>query len=332
MLFRNRAVCLLGAFSLVVQFLAPTSALAQNVVGGQAPLTGLKLAPRAALSSLSLANSVTLNSTSYTTLLQGLKIKRQIPFASIKSNRVVQIGDMRLNMTPLLENPKSLPNVAQKLRSIPALVQAVADDTQIHEVEQGLLIHHVMSYQIKHGVCNDTAQRVQLVQTGVHCATQLNDISRAFAFANKGDAHYVADPIKREQKLALAKQQSESARATIDQYAADFRVTLKDPAQRAKIDAEIGPATAAKLDALNDDQLKTELINTGETKIEQTMFVPKTEALNATLFKKFNLIEPAPHHLPKINQDVVISHDLPPFVFLTGFTLGRDYEIGRAHV
>ena len=64
----------------------------------------------------------------------------------------------------MLNNPKALFNVAQRLRTLPQSVEVREDATQISEVDQGLVIDHVLTYRILPGQCADSNAQAQLAR------------------------------------------------------------------------------------------------------------------------------------------------------------------------
>ena len=83
--------------------------------------------------------SVTLQGGSHADIMRRLRVIRQIPVASVRSNHTLSLGRARINFGPVFDNPHALFNVAQRLRSIPQHVELLADQSELVEVEQGLL-------------------------------------------------------------------------------------------------------------------------------------------------------------------------------------------------
>ena len=326
--------------------LLPETALAQERAATLPPIRALRLPPIAAepmavrvapmltvaqreitpppeVSTRAISNSVTLQSGAYSTMVKSLDVIRQLPLAQLRSNPVLMLGNTRINMEPVLSNPRALFNVAQRIRLQPQLAEVIADDTRGDEVRQGLILRSFMTYRIKPGVCSDPQRRSELGQSGVSCATYLSGQARAAAFANPQDAHYVADPAQRAQAVADAESKSALLDAELNANVAQLRASLSDPAARAQIDAERGAGEANRLAALSDEQLKEELVNTGSTSVEQTAFVPNSDRID-TMSPTATAAKPPVAEQAK--PDVDVTTPLNPHIFLTGFTLGRDYE------
>ena len=185
----------------LVLILLPETALAQERAATLPPIRALRLAPIAAepvavrvapmltvaqreitpppeVSTRAISNSVTLQSGAYSTMVKSLDVIRQLPLAQLRSNPVLMLGNTRINMEPVLSNPRALFNVAQRIRLQPQLAEVIADDTHAYEVRQGLILCNFMTYRIKPGVCNDPQRRSELGQSGVSCATYLSGQDR----------------------------------------------------------------------------------------------------------------------------------------------------------
>jgi hypothetical protein len=305
------AILLVG-LGLVVAVIFPSTALAQR-----------EIRPPQQVSTRVIANSVTLRSGGYSTMVKSLHIIRQVPLAQLRSSPVLMLGNVRVNMAPVLSNPRALFNVAQRIRSQPQLAVVVADDTHAYEVDQGLIVRSFMTYRIKPGVCSDQNRRSTLAQSGVSCATSLSGQARAAAFANPKDVYYVADPAERAQAVADAESKSALLDAELNASVAKLRASFANQALRAQFDSEHGAGEASRMAALTDDQLKAELVNTGSTSVEQTAFVPNSDRAD-TMSRKATAAKPSAPEQAK--PDIDVTTPLNPHIFLTGFTMGRNYE------
>ena len=330
----------------LVLILLPETAFAQERAATLPPIRALRLPPIAAepvavqvvpmptvaqreitpppeVSTRAISNSVTLQSGAYSTMVKSLDVIRQLPLSQLRSNPVLMLGNTRLNMQPVLSNPRALFNVAQRIRLQPQLAEVIADDTQAYEARQGLILRSFMTYRIGPGVCNDPQRRTELEQSGVSCATNLSDQALAAAFANPQDAYYVADPAQRAQAVADAESKSALLDAELNANVAHLRASLSDQTVRAQFDAERGAGEASRMAALTDEQLKEELVNTGSTSVEQTAFVPNSDRVN-TMSPTATAAKPPAAE--QATPDVDVTTPLNTHIFLTGFTLGRTYE------
>ncbi|MEQ1498221.1 MAG: hypothetical protein ABL914_06140 [Novosphingobium sp.] len=281
----------------------------------------------AAMSGGDVPGSVTMRRSTSSAVMRALPVVRRYQLPQLRANPIVTLGSAQLNLSPVFDNPQALPNVAQRVRAAPDLAVMISDDLQITEVSQGLVIRSFMTYRINPGTCTDSSRRARLAQTGLACAKALPLAARPAAFSNPADPHYVADPAMRAEALAAANAQSAKLAAELDNQVKSIRAALADPAQRANFDAELGPGTADRLDAMSDDQLKTEIVNSGDTSIEQVLFVPKALSVNPAFGAKFNFTA-APSSPPEPETKTAVSASAPiaDHIYLTGFTMGKDYE------
>lgn len=282
------------------------------------------------------ADAVILRSEQPKELVQSLSVKRQMTLANIKSKPVQQLGTTSLNFKPMLDNPRAPFNVAAKLRIMPQVAEVMADETIAYEIDQGVIVSSAITYRLKPGTCTDFLRLAALSATGVQCASPVSDA----AFANKKDAHYVANPGERAKALADAKAKREIMRQDIAADVADLRASFSDRARYVELTNQLGAAEVTRLAALTDDQLTLELINSAENTVEQLFYIPKQELPNLKLANGFqphiatSRLTLAPEGTgekqpPKIGKAAPADEttlNLKPHVFLTGFTLGRGYE------
>src|SRR5579863_1606024 len=311
----------------------------------------------------SLPNSVILRGEDHATTMQRLHVVRQYALQNLRSNPRVTLGEAQLDFMPMLANPKALPNLATRLQALPQHVQVQASTSDVSEVDQGLVIHHVLTYQVLPGKCADPAARAQLASAGVTCFSRGTTNQRVMEFSTPRSARYIADPGKRQAAIAAFQQKSVAADAEANQHVAVLRKSLADPMQRAAIVAKVGQAEAARMSSLSDDDLKDELINMSTQTVEETMFVPKLESsnyahpqhiLNAVaspaevtaaqqLMRGGAVDSASPAQFPKLLKvvpgsalhltgsgqprgDQSADLNMGPYYFLTGFTISHDYE------
>ncbi|TZF90237.1 hypothetical protein [Cognatilysobacter lacus] len=290
------------------------------------------------------SSAVILRPGSNLAVVKSLQVRREYAIPTLRAQPVVALGRGHVNLAPLLANPRAPFNIAQHLRTQPQLADVTVDETQVLEIDQGLVVRSLIGYRLHTGVCTDPARSAKLASSGVHCFGRLDDSARAAAFANPADAHYVADPQRRAIAIQRAEQKAAAVRAKVTQDIASLRVALADPTKRAAIDAKIGASESARLAKLDDAQLEQEVVNAGETRVEQVMFVPASGRADPTRFAKVadfgsalskaGSSTPSPHAqlVDKAAPVVEIVKPEPtdatvePHVFLTGFTLGRAYE------
>jgi hypothetical protein len=293
------------------------------------------------------AGAVILRAEPTETTIKSLNVLSQRPINTIRSQPVIMLGNTSLNFQPMLDNPRAPFNIAKNLRKMPQSVEVLSDSSIAYEIDAGMVVRSKMTYRLKTGTCSNSARRAAVASAGVDCVTKLDDAALAAAFANKDDAHYVADPQKRAADLTEAYEQRAVMSSKITAHIADLRNAFNDPSQRGQIDAKLGANEATRLASLSDEQLTMEVINAAETEVEEVIYIPKNETPNARLstskleaqngpeaasppmqmilnpgIKAFAKDNPAQAEQPA--QETV--RNLDTRIFLTGFTLGRRYE------
>jgi hypothetical protein len=310
----------------------------------------------------SYANSVILQGGNHAQTMQRLHVVRQYALQELRSNPHVMLGQAQLDFSPILNNARALPNVAIRLQALPQHVQVQANTSDVTEVDQGLVIHHLLTYQILPGKCADPGAKAQLAAAGVSCFTRGTSAQRVEEFSAPGSPRYIADPGKRQAAIAEFQQKSAAADADASQHIAALRKQLADPTQRAAIVAKVGEAEAARLSSLSDDDLKDELVNMSVQTVEETMFVPRlessiyahpqenltttaspAEAAAAQQLMRNGVSGGSPAGFPKLLKivpgsdlhlngsgpprgDQTADLNMGPYYFLTGFTINHDYE------
>jgi hypothetical protein len=311
------------------------------------------------------SNSVILGGQAFAPTMQRLHVVRTYSLASVRSNPQIMLGQERLDFTPLLTNARSLPNLAERLHALPEHIQIQQETSEITEVDQGLVLHNVLTYRILPGKCADPTAVAQLASAGVTCFTRASVSQRIQEFSQPNDPHYVADSGKRQQAIAAYQRVSAQQQAQADQSIAQLRKMLADPTQRAAIAAQVGPEEAARLQTLNETQLEDEVIDASVQRFEEVAFVPRLESGNyqhgpftfraapsgaevaaGQQLLRGGLSQPNPS-FPRLLRfippngyrnlgstgapggDQVSDLDLGTYIYLTGFTLGHDYEWSR---
>jgi hypothetical protein len=314
--------------------------------------------------SRSLSNSVILQGGNHAATMQRLRVSRQYSLASVRSNPQVSNGDAHLDFTPLFNNPRALINVAQRLHSLPQQVAVQEDSADVSEVDQGLIVHQVLTYRVLPGVCSNAAAQAQLSSAGIGCFTRPSVAQRAAAFSNASDPHFVADIAKRGEAVAASQSVSAATQADAAKHIADLRKQLADSSQRAAISAQIGAEETERMSSMSDDELEGEILNSATQHFEETTFLPRVASSNyahpalalrssassaevaageglmdgsltpASAGSQFpKLLRPVPTSAYRSlsgaaagGGDQVTDLDLGTYIFLTGFTLGHDYE------
>jgi hypothetical protein len=310
----------------------------------------------------SFPNSAILARGKYAATMQRLHVVRKYALADLRATPQGTLGEARLDFRPMLNNPKALFNLAPRLRALSQHVEVREDSSEISEVDQGMVIHYVLSYRIIPGKCSDPNAKAQLSRAGIECFTHAPMNERLAEFGKPGSPRYVADSGKRQVAIAAFQRNSAQAEADATRHIADLRKALADPTERAAIAAQVGQAETARMSSLNDDQLKEEMINSSVQRFEETLFVPKIESANYAYpqhvlkiapsneemaaaeqllregvpehgtgpanFPKLLKIVPARHLAPSTEPggEKAVDVDMGPYFFLTGFTISHDYE------
>ncbi|WP_428627256.1 hypothetical protein [Sphingopyxis sp.] len=265
-----------------------------------------------------LAGSVTLRRGGFGDMIKTLPVARQLSGAQLRANPTIKVGKTRLDFRKMLDNPKALINVADRLGDIPDLVDVRPGQLTAFEVGKGVVVRDFLSYSFKSGACTSERNRARIAATGITCFTRSTPAEIDNSYARAGSLRFVRDPIKRAQALAQAKAERNQVGQDIDQEVAGFRARLADPAMRAELVTAVGDAEVARLEALDDTSLAGELINSSDNLIEQIFYVPTDAPAPEPA-------TPAPPPAPKV-EDVSASYPLGTYTYLAGFTLGRDFE------
>lgn len=302
---------------------------------GSGPIGGLALPPR-----------------DLTALSRLLPIRRQLPIAAIRAIPQVSLGAATVNFTPVLQNPAALFNVASRLRSLPQLARVERDEADVVEIDEGLLVRSALRYQIQPGACARPEGRLGLEAAGSGCFRRTPVVERLAALANPVSPAYVADPEARASAIAAYQGAVSADHNALQAQAAEARAGMVDPSRRAALVARLGAAEVERLSRLSQDQLVEDMVNAGEVEVEQVLFVPRLEA--TTSFPRLAAINPMVFDAAFLQRvgagrtqailDAVtnpafqqaleaynarhepMTRELGPFVFLTGFTLGKTYE------
>ena len=303
-----------------------------------------QIAPAAAAPAL--PDTLLLQSASPVTSINQLHVQRQMNLSEIRSTRALKLGNSTVDLSAMLDNRDALPNVASRLQAMPGAVSVKSSDVTAYLVDQGLIVRSFLNYQIKAGTCSDPGRRSQIEQAGIACARKMGEDQRVADYSNPESARFVEDPAKRAAAIAKARQDWAAQDADTAAQVANFRAILANPTERAKIEAAIGPGETTRIEQLSDDQLAGELINSAETKIEDVMFIPEADVLDkevqavsgiadsgSTTVSSGGRLQTLADRLGgrlSVLQPVTMTptpnQPIDNVVFLTGFTLGRQYE------
>ncbi|MXO87652.1 hypothetical protein [Alteraurantiacibacter aestuarii] len=295
----------------------------------EAPAT--QIVPPADVESYDDPESVTLKAGTTGDLIRSLEIRRSFSVEELRRNPEIQIGPVRANMRPVLQNPDAPVNLASRLRQRSALVTDVHDSMDVMEASGGLIIRQFLTYRMLPRSCSDSRNRQELARAGASCFTRMSEQERTAARANPASARYVSGTtIPLGNRTLGARREAEAAEIATDM--ASLRAMLRDPAQRATIEREIGAEDAARYARLTDEELEAELVNTAVIQLEETMFVPSAEQMRPIFLQRpgFTIATPGvaarDFFLPQPIEVVDAEHAIPDRIFLTGFTVNRSHE------
>jgi len=322
---RQRAAAAFAGLAAAISGLGQGPAQAQPARMQGARAAGEDPARIVAPSAAAVPNGVTLRPGGAEAVLRSVPVLRRMSAAQLRANPRLQLGRTRIDLTPVLTRRGALANVAQRLQESPNVGRVNVADVQVSEIAQGLVVRSFLNYQLKIGACTD-ARRRQVETLGLRCVSRLSDTERGAAFSTPGNVHYIADPRLRVAALAKARAAAAAQAADFAKDVATLRAQLKDPVQRKQIEAEIGAAEAQRLSLLPDEELAGELVNAAETKVEQVMFLPKLDLVEKMDWKALQLAVATKPPAKAAPKTVSTDTTLDPATYLTGFTLGRDYE------
>jgi hypothetical protein len=260
--------------------------------------------------------------------IRALPVERELGLAEIRSTRALPLGTSKLDLSALLDSPSALPNVATRLQASPAAVQVEAVDVRAYVVPQGLVVRSFLNYRLKAGTCSDPGRRAAIARAGIGCPERQSEAARVAAYSNPASARYVARPELRAKAIAAARAGWAAQEADNAAQVSNFRAILANPAERAKVVAEAGDAEVRRLEALDDERLTGELVATAETRVEDVLFIPRADAADAMPVRELA----AGYRrdlLAKVDQKKIANQPIEHVIFLTGFTLGRQYEWGK---
>ncbi len=287
-----------------------------------------------------------------TILPRALPVRKQLPLAAIRATPLVKLGSASVNFAPVLQNPAALFNVASRLRDLPLLAKVEHDEADIVEIDEGLLVRSALKYTVQPGACANSSSRSQLEAAGNACFQPASGDQRLAALSNPQSAGFVADPHIRATIIANYRAAVLSDQTELFARAAEAKASINDPTKRAALVAKVGAAEFARISNLTPNQLVEDMVNAGEVEVEQVLFVPKVDSGDS--FPRLTAF--APHAFdpaltqrlgagrvetmlkvlsnPEVQQALEarnarnqpMTKDLGPYVFLTGFTLGKHYE------
>ena len=257
--------------------------------------------------------------------------------------RTLNINQIRqpLNLAGYQINPATIQllnrNFNRKvnaIRQVPNLATINTTNTEIAELNNGLIIRSKLSFTVKLGACK--SQKSRLTNAGVDCGNRKNLSQSIRLISERTSPQYISNRALRNKAINNLKQ----SRTEILQDAKKARAALKNP----EVIRSLGKATVQRLSQLSDEELALEVINASEQVIEERIFIPKADnfrglskirrlqgnTLNNLIIPKRGTISPgAIQQITAANQRT--NGNTPRSasredIFLTGFTFGKQYE------
>jgi hypothetical protein len=303
---------------------APTESLKLAVVVARTerPMDLVQIVPVVAAPTL--PNTILMQGDDPLASIKQLPVERELSFSEIRSTRDLKLGSATIDLSAMLENRDALPNVAQRLEAVPGAVSVKSVDVNAYVVPQGLIIRSFLNYQIKAGSCSDPGRRSQIAEAGISCSRRLSESERVGEYSNPDSERFVADAGQRAETIAKARSDWAAQDAETATQVANLRAILANPTERQKVEAELGAADTARLEQMSDVDLAGEVISSAETKIEDVMFIPKEDEVDRSALTR---VADFRRQLAATELNVTVENQpISKVVFLTGFTLGRQYE------
>lgn len=257
----------------------------------------------------------------YRDQLNSLGPTQTFTLKDLQADPRIQLGATKVDMTRVLTNPNSVANRAIALQKLNGLARVNNTSLVVTRVTNGLVVRSFVNYSLLSGACTIQGRRTKVEAAGMRCASPMTAVARDQAFATPGDPRYIADPAQRADVLNLAKSRGAKEAAELAKDVASLRADLKDPARRTELVAALGQGELARLETLDDAGLAAEIVNSGDTKMEDVSYIPLNDV--AQTFKPAVKLGLTPPPLP---GKVAKQFDLGTNYFLAGFTLGREYE------
>jgi hypothetical protein len=265
-------------------------------------------------------------------ILSSLEVIRTLDLATLTANPTMTLGATTFDFNPMLQNPKSIPNIAKNLRKLSNLVDVRPNTGQLtaYQTDRGFVVRSELAYGLKPGACRTAANRALIANAGISCFIYKDPNTRDAAFSNPEAVEYVENPAARANAIAEAHAQAETTAADIAKNIAEFRNMLKDPAQRGEMTASVGESELARMEQLDDTALAGELANLHDVAISETGFMPifnPNFVIDPTIFadrQRADKLVAADKQLAAPTEPN--TYDIPDEIFLTGFTLGSKDE------
>ena len=266
------------------------------------------------------------------TLDQRVRILRTLNINQIR--QPINLAGYQINANTIQLLNRNFNNKITAIRRIPNLAKINTTNTEIAELNNGLIIRSNLSYTIKLGACR--SQTATLRNAGINCGRRKSLRQSIRLLSQKTSQQYIADKSLRDKAIDNLIQ----SKREVLKDAKKARAALKDP----DVIKALGKTTVERLSRLNDEELALEAINASEQVIEERIFVPKADSFRGiSKIRRLqgntlnNLLIPERSKIPQgAIQQIVAANRLTAGniprtsssedIFLTGFTFGKQYE------
>lgn len=259
-------------------------------------------------------------------LAPNVQVTRRIDLQTAAPSLKLSLGSHVVAAGELVGDNNRLLKQGKTLRAMPDLVTVQKADSELLELPTGLLVNQKLVYRVKPGACK--TQAAKLTRAGVDCGQRGNLQKTLGEFKLKGSARYIDDPETRAQA-------EKDLADTHAEILADVKKT-REFLNSKDAGKTLGQSELARLKALSDEDLAVEMLDNAETTIEETVFIPVKDNIKPfpNLSQFLVLPEtkiPLPLDVAPATQEKSAPAPTPlhlgtTSIFLTGFTLGRNYE------
>jgi hypothetical protein len=274
------------------------------------------------------SDSVTLKSGDAAAEVKRLPVLHSYSLTDIRRQSVLRFADRQIDLKPFLQNPRSIANVAARMQAAPNLVKLRTTGVNVSQIEQGIVIQSDLEYSFVGGVCIGGASPQSVEALGIHCPKRASvpaDGASQFGRALPTDRTSASLVKANRAKYATYFKQQDSL---IQQHIAKLRAALKDPNKKAQWISAIGQTKFDQIGALTDDQIRDNIASAGVQKVHETVFVPTAGMAKLTPAVLALGAQPSQPRtataVAPLTQDS--KQSLGPDIYLTGFTLGDDFE------
>jgi hypothetical protein len=294
----------------------------------------LEIIPPPEVTAKRLPGSIIIGRRTLSDELPSFGVKRSLTADQMRTATDVRLGEARVDFKPLLGNDRLALNIAGRLRTMTDLADVRGEQTRTFEGKRGLIVQSIVRYELKPGACATPANRGRLAQAGVPCASLVSDERLEAEMADPKSPRFV-EGRDRAAMIAKTRQQRAAERAKVMAHVAELRKQMAGTGTRAQISARLGAQQFARYEKMTDDELANELANSGETTIEQAIFMPEidaidlaTSAIGKNVLSQINLPAPKAKTIaaPIADKYKPTTIQLDRQMFVAGFTLGRTHR------